>query len=63
MTSWFISDTHFGHKNQDTTRIDVSVDSEIGQYYPRSYSELKKVMQGRTYKVVDGHGKDEDLNE
>lgn len=50
-------------KNRETTRIDIGVDSEIGQYYPRSYSELKKVMKNRTYKVVDGHGMSEDINE
>ena len=47
------------YMNQDSTRIDVGVDSEHGQYFPRSYEELKKVMQKREYKPVDHHNEDD----
>ncbi len=42
-------------KHNTGTRIDVGVDSEHGQYYPRSYAELKKTMSKRKYVAIDHH--------
>ena len=36
----------------------IGVDSEHGQYFPRSYAEVKKIMRKRTYKVLDHHDGD-----
>ncbi len=44
------------HLNQDSTRIDVGLDSEHGRYFPRSYEELARVMKKRIYEPVDHHG-------
>jgi calcineurin-like phosphoesterase family protein len=41
--------------NEETTRLDVGLDTEHSNYYPISYEKIKEIMSKRTVKIVDHH--------
>ena len=53
--------TSFDWANVDTTRHDIGVDGN--GYYPVSFDQLKKIMDKKKYKIVDHHGKSDDMEE